>query len=439
MTDRVIEAEHISKRYLLGTRDFGYNTLRDAIGRAFRPSRTPPQTKEIWALKDVSFQLDQGDALGLIGRNGSGKSTLLKVLSRITHPTLGKVRLKGRVASLLEVGTGFHPELTGRENIYLSGSILGMSRNEIRESFEQIVEFAEIEQFLDTPVKRYSSGMYLRLAFSVAAHLTTEILMVDEVLAVGDTEFQRRCLGRMSEAARSGRTVIFVSHHLWSIEALCSRAILLSNGTLQASGSPREVITRYLSNQRPGTSWDLSGSVDRQGTGSILLDRLELLGADGAAVQQVQFLSSFRLRIHFHTLRKVLDPDFGVAILDERGERIFVCLSHESGLKIAALEGSGTIDCLVVAPPILPRSYSFEVWAIDVRGVSYGDHVQRVGELNVSMEQFDEHNVGELDVEWRGPVYVRSQWQFSLSKNIAGNGMEEKAIASNCDIGVDQP
>jgi lipopolysaccharide transport system ATP-binding protein len=266
MSDTVISVEKLSKRYLLGHKSAGgetreaYLALRDVIGREIREvgrkafnvlrRRQIVQgdvVEEFWALKDVSFEVKQGEVIGIVGRNGAGKSTLLKILSRITEPTEGRVVLNGRVASLLEVGTGFHPELTGRENIYLNGAILGMTRREIRAKFDEIVAFAEVEKFLDTPVKRYSSGMYVRLAFAVAAHLEPEILVVDEVLAVGDLEFQRKCLGKMDEVSRrEGRTVLFVSHNMVAVRSLCERALLISNGILLADGPVTTVITRYL-------------------------------------------------------------------------------------------------------------------------------------------------------------------------------------------------
>ncbi|MGA1844948.1 MAG: ABC transporter ATP-binding protein [bacterium] len=253
MTAGAIRVESLSKRYRIGTRE-PYRTLRDSIVAAIRlPLRRiarrgshPGDMETIWALKDVSLEVGEGEVLGIIGRNGAGKTTLLKILSRITQPTEGKVTLFGRVASLLEVGTGFHPELTGRENIYLNGAILGMNRFEIGRKFDEIVSFAEIEQFLDTPVKRYSSGMYMRLAFAVAAHLEPEILLVDEVLAVGDAAFQKKCLGKMGAVAREGRTVLFVSHNMAAIRSLCTRAILLESGRVRNSGCAEDIISEYL-------------------------------------------------------------------------------------------------------------------------------------------------------------------------------------------------
>src|SRR5215469_13462721 len=252
MSDIAIRVERLSKQYEIGAAKRRHDTLRDllteAVKSVFSRNARPPRRKEtIWALKDVSFEIRVGEVVGIIGRNGAGKSTLLKILCRITEPTEGEAKIHGRVASLLEVGTGFHSELTGRENIYLNGSILGMKRAEIDHKFDEIVAFSEVERFIDTPVKRYSSGMYVRLAFAVAAHLEPEILIVDEVLAVGDTEFQRKCLGKMDEVSRKeGRTVLFVSHNLAAIAEMADRALLIDAGSVAASGDPHETISRYM-------------------------------------------------------------------------------------------------------------------------------------------------------------------------------------------------
>jgi len=248
MPDVRIKVEHLSKRYEIGTvsnldlRD----TITNGLRRLFRGRPKSKAENTLWALRDVNFELQEGEVLGVIGRNGAGKSTLLKILSKITPPTTGKVVINGRISSLLEVGTGFHPELTGRENIFLNGSVLGMTRAEIRQKFDEIVEFSGVKGFLDTPVKRYSTGMYVRLAFSVAAHLEPEILIVDEVLSVGDFDFQRKCLGKMEDVAGEGRTVIFVSHNMAAVKTLCSRAMLLQSGKVTATGSAKEVIFNYL-------------------------------------------------------------------------------------------------------------------------------------------------------------------------------------------------
>lgn len=265
----VIEVEHLAKEFIIShEQSERYTALRDVVARkAKRIFSFPPKLKvanlskeSFWALNDVSFKIHAGDRIGIIGRNGAGKSTLLKVLSRITEPTKGKITIRGRVASLLEVGTGFHPELTGRENIFLNGAILGMSRSEIKSKFDEIVDFAEIERFLDTPVKRYSSGMYVRLAFAVAAHLEPEILIVDEVLAVGDAQFQKKCLGKMQEVSNNdGRTIIFVSHHMATIKSLCSSILYMKQGQIVDSGPVDKVILNYLGDNKMAQE---NGSID---------------------------------------------------------------------------------------------------------------------------------------------------------------------------------
>jgi lipopolysaccharide transport system ATP-binding protein len=258
MSDTVIQVENLSKKYIIGhQQQERYTALRDVIANGAKgllsqfqnqKSKIQNSQEEFWALNDVSFEIKQGDRVGIIGRNGAGKSTLLKILSRITEPTKGRIKIKGRVASLLEVGTGFHPELTGRENIYLNGAILGMSKVEIQRKFDEIVAFAEVEKFLDTPVKRYSSGMYVRLAFAVAAHLEPEILVVDEVLAVGDTQFQKKCLGKMEDVGKEGRTVLFVSHNMSTIQALCESCIVLNYGRLIVNDKSAKAVQIYLQN-----------------------------------------------------------------------------------------------------------------------------------------------------------------------------------------------
>lgn len=286
MSDTVIKVENLSKKYILGhQREKGYTTLRDSIANGAKDLLKPfqrhgksqgadPTAEEFWALKDVSFEIKQGDRVGIIGRNGSGKSTLLKILSRITEPTTGRISIKGRVASLLEVGTGFHPELTGRENIYLNGAILGMSKVEIKNKFDEIVTFAEIEKFLDTPVKRYSSGMYVRLAFAVASHLEPEILIVDEVLAVGDAKFQKKCLRKLGEGTKDGRTTLFVSHNLLAVENLCDRVVWMNNGEIAGRGNSRQVIHDYIQASLSTAVERVWTEADALGTKEVRLHRV---------------------------------------------------------------------------------------------------------------------------------------------------------------------
>ena len=287
MNDSIILVEHLSKSYQIGRFQANRN-LREALSDASKlplkmirsaarkePKRAAHEST-LWALKDVSFEVHRGDVVGIIGRNGAGKSTLLKILSRITVPTEGRIKRYGRLASLLEVGTGFHPELTGRENTYLNGAILGMKKTEIERKFDEIVAFAEIDQLLDTPVKHYSSGMYVRLAFAVAAHLEPDILVVDEVLAVGDTAFQRKCLGKMDEVAKGGRTVLFVSHNIGAIQALCNRAILLQNGCVGMDDSATETVGAYLRKLEGLAGQDVSRRTDRTGKGLIRMTQVDI-------------------------------------------------------------------------------------------------------------------------------------------------------------------
>jgi lipopolysaccharide transport system ATP-binding protein len=412
MGEASVTVEHLSKRYRIGALRHDYTTLRERIAGAFK--RADARDTELWALRDVSFEITQGEALGIIGHNGAGKSTLLKIVSRITEPTEGHVILRGRVASLLEVGTGFHPELTGRENIFLNGAILGMSRAEIRRNFDAIVAFAEVERFLDTPVKRYSSGMFVRLAFAVAAHLTPEILIVDEVLAVGDIEFQRRCLGRMNEVARSGRTVMFVSHNLSAIEDLCPRSILLERGMVTENGPSREVIARYVSRGgRMTAAVDLRNYPTREGTGRAKIVQVELRDASGDfVIDQVGFRQSFRLRIHYEAPAAIPAATIGFALLDSRGQRVFLSNTLEGGVDIDALSGSGVAECLLNAPPVLPGLYYLELWITDVLGLSFADHLQMVGGFEVVVGEWRGPRIADLTLEHRGVLYVDCDWRL---------------------------
>jgi lipopolysaccharide transport system ATP-binding protein len=285
MDDLAIRVENLSKLYRIGLVRQRYRTLRDEISDAVRSlfqrnGRNHQQEDTFWALKDVSFEVKHGEVVGIVGRNGAGKSTLLKILSRITEPTRGRAVIRGRVGSLLEVGTGFHGELSGRENIYLNGAILGMTKAEIDRKFDEIVAFSEVEDFIDTPVKRYSSGMSVRLAFAVAAHLEPEIVIVDEVLAVGDVAFQRKCISKMENVARQGRTVLFVSHNMATVQSLCSRGILIGNGTVTMDGNITDIVSTYLRTLEQTTDKDISERTDRRGRGRVRLIRVQVLNAD---------------------------------------------------------------------------------------------------------------------------------------------------------------
>jgi lipopolysaccharide transport system ATP-binding protein len=326
MGDPIIRVENLGKKYLLDhQQQERYTALRDVLSdRAkalFRPTqnsklKTHHSKEEFWALKDVSFEINQGDRVGIIGRNGAGKSTLLKILSRITEPTTGRIRIKGRVASLLEVGTGFHPELTGRENIFLNGAILGMSREEIKRKFDEIVAFAEVEKFLDTPVKRYSSGMYVRLAFAVAAHLEPEVLVVDEVLAVGDAQFQKKCLGKMKDVGKEGRTVLFVSHNMSAIQVLCSRAIHLDKGEVVSAGHVEGQIKSYLENFREQVDLTAKNSVKL--SQNLLLEKLEV------SPPLVPSGASLKILVELSAIQPISISDLAILVYSSLGLRVAV-------------------------------------------------------------------------------------------------------------------
>ncbi len=314
--DRV-QLEHVSKRYVLGDQLNAREALAAAAGRLLR--RPPASDRELWSLRDVSFSVADGEALGIVGRNGAGKSTVLKILANITSPTQGVSRTRGRVAALLEVGTGFHPELTGRENVYLNGAVLGMSRREIVRRFDRIVEFAGTQRFLDTPIKRWSSGMQLRLAFAVAAHLEPDVLVVDEVLAVGDAEFQRRCLGRMAEVEREGRTIVFVSHDLETLSRICRRSLWLEQGSVRASGPTRDVVHDYLASglPAPGSGRTLLGS------GPVTVRAVRVVSADGGPASVLVRDAPLRLQVEFAVDEAVPGLDIALFVTTSNGIRVF--------------------------------------------------------------------------------------------------------------------
>jgi lipopolysaccharide transport system ATP-binding protein len=339
MSDIVISAEGLGKKYLIGHQPGRerYTALRDVIARGARdlarsaadvlrgrPLVAGEEVEEFWALQDVSFEVRRGEVVGIIGRNGAGKSTLLKVLSRITEPSAGRVTLRGRVASLLEVGTGFHPELTGRENIYLNGAILGMTRAEIRKRFDEIVAFAEVEKFLDTPVKRYSSGMFVRLAFAVAAHLEPEILLIDEVLAVGDAEFQRKCLGKMGEVAKGGRTVLFVSHNMAAVERVCRSGISFVEGKIQSRGPIGGVVSRYLISSLPS---DHHFSTARRQNG-FAIESISIIDPVSLAKKAATTWSSVIFRIQFYSPTRVSSASVVFQIQSCAGDLLFFSSSR---------------------------------------------------------------------------------------------------------------
>jgi lipopolysaccharide transport system ATP-binding protein len=338
MSDTVIKIENLSKKYILGhQKQEGYTTLRDSIAnsskslmKAFQGKPTKdPTSEEFWALKDVSFEIKQGDRVGIIGGNGAGKSTLLKILSRITEPTTGKIAIKGRVASLLEVGTGFHPELTGRENVYLNGAILGMDRVEIERKFDEIVAFAEVEKFLDTPVKRYSSGMYVRLAFAVAAHLEPEILIVDEVLAVGDAKFQKKCLGKMEDVAeKEGRTILFVSHNLLAIRQLCDKGLFFESGKLVVDGKLQNALNYYMNARSANNAvWKRDRAITE--SFGIFFEEVNITNSQGKIAETIRGNEYFHINISTRVLSFVEKGEIAIRIVNKEDLVVFTTTTSD--------------------------------------------------------------------------------------------------------------
>ena len=364
MSQPAITVEHLSKRYILKHQNAEkYTALRDVITNKVKSvvskssSHSSHQsTEEFWALNDVSFEINAGERVGIIGRNGAGKSTLLKILSRIVTPTKGRITIDGRVASLLEVGTGFHPELSGRENIFLNGSILGMTKREIESKFDEIVDFAEVEKFLDTPVKRYSSGMYVRLAFAVAAHLEPEILIVDEVLAVGDAAFQNKCLGKMKDVAGDGRTVIFVSHNMGAINSLCNKAILLNAGKIQSMGDTEIITGNYFSGNVSNSGEFIIGK--NSSDEKVIVEKIVLRDQRGMVQQNFQFGDNLEVEVELNSLQEYESPYMFIAIKSAKGP-----VTNASGLidgyRTSKFEkGKNTIKCTFLNMPLLPGQYT---------------------------------------------------------------------------------
>jgi lipopolysaccharide transport system ATP-binding protein len=400
MTDIVVKAEHLGKRYVIGHQSDqqAYGTLRDTLTQgalaAWRRIKDVARgsaiiaggtREDLWALQDVNFEIARGEAVGIIGRNGAGKSTLLKVLSRITEPSAGRVSIRGRVASLLEVGTGFHPELSGRENIYLNGAVLGMTRAEITRRFDEIVAFAELSRFLDTPVKRYSSGMYVRLAFAVAAHLEPEILLVDEVLAVGDAIFQKKCLAKMDDVTKTGRTVLFVSHNMGAILHLCSRAVLLEAGRVTFSGDVSEAVERYHSGVKEDSSIDLdSFSGHRRGRQEFSRIRNISLFDENGRYQTVFGMGEtlvVRLTIDFK--RPIRGAVFGVLFRNAMGVLLHDFRSAFDGYFPDIDEGRAVFEVTVPEIRAYPGYYTVGAWIQQQVGVASDDYVSEALKLHI--------------------------------------------------------
>ncbi|CAN5772795.1 ABC transporter ATP-binding protein [soil metagenome] len=359
MSSPVISVDGVSKRYLLGEQHSSVREVVEDLGGILRRRlgrRTPPN--ELWALRDVSLEVHEGEAVGIIGRNGAGKSTLLKVLTRITEPTAGTSRTRGRVGALLEVGTGFHTELTGRENVFLNGAIIGMGRREVRRRFDEIVEFAAVEQFIDTPVKRYSSGMYLRLAFAVAAHLDADIMVVDEVLAVGDAQFQRKCLAKMAEVERSGRTILFVSHNIDAIARLCPRVVWLDRGHLVLDGPTNDVVDTYLSS---ALEPDSGAPIEPEAGAPLIVERFQVRDQEGSMGMVLRRDEPFVVELDVLLQQEVAELNVSVVIDSMRGGRLLdEAWSDTDALRVRP---PGRYRLSLVVPPVLNTGdYSLGLW-----------------------------------------------------------------------------
>ena len=425
MSDMAIQVNGLGKRYRIGKR-LRYKTLRDsladawrtpfhALSRLFNPQATshePPSDTSIWALKDVSFEIKRGEVVGIIGRNGAGKSTLLKILSRITEPTEGYADINGRVGSLLELGTGFHPELTGRENVYLNGAMLGMRKREIDRKFDEIVAFAELEQFLDTPVKHYSDGMYVRLAFAVATHLEPEILLIDEVLAVGDAAFQKKCLGKMGDVAQGGRTVLFVSHSMAAIASLCQSAILVDAGEVKLAGPAEQVIESYLTSlTHLSARACLRTTTNRRGTGEVSIVEAAILDRTGEPCSCFQYDDDICFELTLERFSESPDLICVVWIQTLTGIPVLHLASHDDpSCKPFRVTDRSTMRCVIKRCKLYPGTYVVSLWT----GPSHNhdtDFVMDVLQFRVEQGRLLRRG---FDMSWKiGVFHSESSWSVN--------------------------
>jgi lipopolysaccharide transport system ATP-binding protein len=401
-----ISVRGVGKRYIIRHDYTAPTTLGEAIVRRVRRPFARIEREQFWALRDVSFDVSRGEALAIIGTNGAGKSTLLKVLSRITEMSEGQADLYGRVGSLLEVGTGFNQELTGRENVFLNGAILGMTRAEIRRQFEAIVAFAGVERFLDTPVKHYSSGMYVRLAFAVAAHLRSEILIVDEVLAVGDLEFQRKCLAKMRDVTSDGRTVLLVSHNMAAVANLCTRAVVLRAGRVAFDGDVSHAVAEYSVRQSQALVGDLRDRHDRAGKGEIRSTSIALRGANGVLTRAVRPYEPFDILVSYEAKMPLADVEVSVNIEMPDGTRLATLYSAFKNERFDVDAGTGTFVCRVAGLPLRPDTYGMNVFLGGNH--AFYDHVERAVSFDIAPH--DVYGTGRLPQWNEGPLVATYRW-----------------------------
>ena len=431
MSDIAIKVTNLSKRYRIGMKEEIHDTFMGQITSFIKSpisnfkrlqklskfGNNSEQEDIIWALRHVSFEVKRGEVLGIIGGNGAGKTTLLKILSRITAPTSGRAIVNGRVGSLLEVGTGFHPELTGRENIFVNGAILGMTKREIERKFDEIVAFSEIEKFIDTPVKRYSSGMRIRLAFSVAAHLEPEILMIDEVLAVGDIEFQKKCLGKMDDVAKQGRTVLFVSHNMGAVATLCSRVIVIDHGGLENDGTPQDSITYYINKSRGFIGVPLKDRVDRLGSQKLKFTDIRILNKDGVSVETVLSGDDITIEVPYKVFEEPLtNVVFQFNFYDQMGQILFCCQTRTVNQNYKILNASGMICCHIPNISLAPGSYSLLISCKEKYGIRV-DRIENAMQINVASGDF--FGTGKMTPTDTGQFLVKHHWE--LKENVSVN------------------
>ncbi|MEK6279297.1 MAG: ABC transporter ATP-binding protein [Acidobacteriota bacterium] len=413
----IIRVDNLSKRYRIGALQRSYFSARESLMNSlvapFQRRRSEAESSVVWALRDVSFAVQPGEVVGIIGSNGAGKSTLLKILSGITKPTVGRAELYGRVSSLLEVGTGFHPELTGRENVFLNGAILGMRREEVKRHFDSIVAFAEIAPFIDTAVKHYSSGMYVRLAFAVAAHLEPEILIVDEVLSVGDAQFQRKCLGVMDQAAHTGRTVLFVSHNLSAVNHLCRRGIVMVAGRIKFDGTQTEAVANYLTGYNEIVS--LRDRTDRAGSGEMRVVAVSINDAQGRALdeavsgQEIDICLDYESAQGFQSSRVIA----GICIKTQLDAPVFLQHNRLTRVEWGALPARGSLICRIPKLPLPPSNYRLTFSLMD--GSNYLDTMDNAFELKVAEGDF--FGTGEVPPATHGCCLVEAEWRLEAEGN----------------------